>query len=180
MKSSREKQLTILLLKEKVEKLSGKKVVFEPTIEEAKVAKLVEALEKVSGKKVVFEAKKDIKDVKKVAKKEVEEKEEEKEKKVKKKTVKESSWNEEELEEGWFGGKSAEEAKKEFLQIIGLWASKGYKKPSQEQFDDIMKQAEVDKFKGKLGVDNEKNIIYRPYATINWAAGKGHTFGGGA
>jgi len=56
MKISREKELTIALLKEKIEKLSGKKVVFEKSEAAVKVDKLVEALEKLSGKKVIFEA----------------------------------------------------------------------------------------------------------------------------
>ncbi len=44
---NREKQLTIALLKEKLQKLSGKTVVFEPTLKEAKVKKLIEAIEKI-------------------------------------------------------------------------------------------------------------------------------------
>ena len=55
MSISREKQLTIALLKEKLQKLSGKTVVFEPTLKEAKVKKLIEAIEKITGRKVVLE-----------------------------------------------------------------------------------------------------------------------------
>lgn len=55
MSISREKQLTIALLKEKLQKLSGKTVVFEPTLKEAKVKKLIEAIEKITGRKVILE-----------------------------------------------------------------------------------------------------------------------------
>lgn len=84
-----------------------------------------------------------------------------------------------ELEEGFFGP-SEEDVRKKFLSTIALWATKGYKKPTQAQFDAIMAAAKADKLKGKLGVDKEKNIIYRPYDTINWVPSAGHTFGGGA
>jgi hypothetical protein len=56
MKLSREQQLTIALLKEKLETLTGKKVAFAPTAKQTKVKQMVEALEKLSGRKVMFEA----------------------------------------------------------------------------------------------------------------------------
>lgn len=134
-KISREKQLTIALLKEKIEKATGKKVVFEESKED-KLKRLVEQLEKLTGKKVVFESE------------EVE------------KTP-------EELEEGLFGKKSDEEFKKEFQTTINLWVRKGYKQPD---INAIMAAAKADKFEGKLGVDKEKNIIYRPAKDIKWAS----------
>lgn len=150
---SREQKLVIALLKEKLEKLSGKEVIFEsktkPTAKELQVKKLIESLEKISGKKVIFE-------------------------------------NEELEEVKLFGkeinlsGPSEADVRKSFLATIAIWAKKGYKSPTQVQFDDIMVQAKADKLKGKLGVDNAKNIIYRPVATINMVPGAGHSFGGGA
>lgn len=134
-KISREKQLTIALLKEKIEKATGKKVVFEESKED-KLKRLVEKLEKLTGKKVVFESE------------EVEE-------------------TQEELEEGLFGKKSDAEFQKEYQTTINLWVRKGYKQPD---INAIMAAAKADKFEGKLGVDKEKNIIYRPAKDIKWSS----------
>ena len=139
MKTNNEKQITVALLTEKLEKLSGKKVTFVESENEVKIKKLKEALEKVTGKKVTFV--------------EAEESEE--------------------LEEGFFGGKTAEEAQKEWTPIINLWVSKGYKRPDAAQMAKIIADGTADKFKGKLGVDKEKNIIYRPVASIQVQSGGG-------
>lgn len=132
-KISREKQLTIALLKEKIEKATGKKVVFEESKQD-KLKHLVERLEKLSGKKVVFESE-------------------------------ETETAPEELEEGLFGKKSDADFQKEYQTTINLWTKKGYKQPD---INAIMAAAKADKFEGKLGVDKEKNIIYRAAKDIKW------------
>ena len=127
MKTNKEKQLTIALLTEKLQKVSGKKVTFVESAKSIKIKQLKEKLEQVSGKKVTFA--------------------------------------ENELDEAFFGP-SKEDFQKTALQTINLWVPKGYKRPDQAAFNAIMQQAEADKFKGKLGVDKDKNIIYRPTSTI--------------
>lgn len=131
---SKEKKLVIALLKEKIEKATGKKVVFEDTQAE-KVKALIERLEKIVGRAVVLE------DVAAVT---------------------------EELEEGIFGTKSEAEVQKEFLNTINVWKTKGYVAPNAQEFQAIMTAAKADKFAGKLGVDTNKKIIYRPASQINW------------
>jgi len=142
---NKEKQLVIALLTEKIEKATGKKVVFEDVNAE-KIKALVEKLEKISGKQVVLE------DVE----------------------------NPEELEEGLFGAKSPADVQKEFQSTIAIWGKKGYIAPTPAEFQAIMTAAAADKYAGKLGVDTNKKIIYRPATAIKWAAPGGHTFGGGA
>jgi hypothetical protein len=138
MKTNKEKEITVALLTEKLEKLSGKKVTFVDNDKVVKIKKLTEALEKVTGKKVTFVESDEYKE----------------------------EYTEGELEEGLFGGKTKEEFEKEAMQTINIWATKGYKRPDSARWAEIIKQAEADKFKGKLGVDKEKNVTYRPVSTI--------------
>lgn len=172
---TKEQKLTVLLLKEKIEKLSGKKVVFESAEKQIKIKKLIESLEKISGKKVIFEAA------------EIERKPE----------SSEPSRQDENIEEGLgdiaksigsgiqkgaaavksavTGNPDEATARQNYLNTIALWKRQGYIAPTQAEFDAIMTQARADKFAGKLGSDASKKIVYRPASGMKW----GHTQGMG-
>jgi hypothetical protein len=111
---------------------------------------LHEKLEKLTGKKVVYENAS-----------------------CEENKMEESEW-EEGLDEGLFGP-SEDQIKKDYLQTINAWAAKGYKKPTDQEFAQIMAQAKADKFQGKLGVKKDKTIGYRSAKDIKWAT----QFGGG-
>jgi hypothetical protein len=54
---------------------------------------------------------------------------------------------------------------------IRSWSSMGYKKPSPDEWHEILQQAKIDKYRGLLGVDKEsKTIIYRPSNKIKWSS----------
>jgi hypothetical protein len=140
LKEATEKELMIAFLEKRIERKTGKRVVYESKnpeknktlTKEQKIKVLEAAIEKITGKKVVYE----------------------------------NAEEKEPVQEGWFWDSPEEKFKKYFEQTAKAWMAKGYKLANT---DSILKAAKADNFAGKLGVDAEKNIIYRPASQIKWS-----------
>jgi hypothetical protein len=97
------------------------------------------------------------------------------------KTFEQFDYNTDMIDESFLGfGKSDEEKFEDLIKDnakrIVAWKKQGYSFNKKSLFE----PAKADNFKGALGTNKEKEIIYRNQKDIKWGSAKTHTFGGGA
>lgn len=156
---NREKQLTIALLEAKIEKLTGKKVVYEnKTTNTTELKYLKESYNKLG--KIISK----LEEGKTLTKEEEE-------------IINEIDFGKigQSIKKAVVGDPEAE-FKKKLDQYIASWTKKGViVKPTEQEITNIVNAAKKDKFEGVLSYTKDKKLAYKPASEVKW----GSQFAGG-